>query len=133
MVFVLQHLAIEAEDGVVSDVINKLLKANPSSCTVRSLSDGVTPLMLAVARQCPYNVLKMLIKAEPKALEIADKEGRIPLHVAAALKADAQTIRLLIKSFPEGLEAKDNVGDIPYDLAKKVKLKKDVRALLKPQ
>jgi ankyrin repeat protein len=133
MIAFLQHLAIEAEDGVVSEVINKLVKADPCACTVVSLTDGVTPLMLAVARQCDYNVVKMLIKAESKALKIVDKEGRIPLHVAAALKADAHTIRLLIKTFPGGVKAKDASGDTPYDLAKKVKLKKDVRALLKPQ
>jgi ankyrin repeat protein len=127
-----QHLAIEAEDGVVSEVINKLVKADARACAVRSLSNRITPLMLAIARKCEYNILKILIKAESKALTIVDKEGRIPLHVAAALKADAQTIRLLIKSFPDGVDAKDNSGYTPYDLAKKVKLKKDTRLLLRP-
>jgi ankyrin repeat protein len=88
--------------------------------------------MLAVARKCPQSVLKEIIKGNVEALKVPDKEGRIPLHVAAALKADASTINSLIKAFPGGVKIKDNAGDTAWHLAKKVKLKKEILAMLKP-
>jgi Ankyrin repeats (3 copies) len=123
---------IEAEDGVNVEVVSKLIKTNSAACTSRSLTDGVTPLMLAVARKCPQSVLKEIIKGNVEALKIPDKEGRIPLHVAAALKADASTFTLLLKAFPAGVSIMDNAGDTPWHLAKKVKLKKEILAMLQP-
>ena len=130
MFTLLQHLAIEAEDTIDVNVLDALLKANPKATNVQSLADAVTPLMLAVARCCSVDVLKILIKVNKQSLKIKDKVGRIPLHVAAALKADVKVLKLLVKSFPESKSVKDNAGETPMDLGKRVKIKKDALTVL---
>jgi ankyrin repeat protein len=126
------HVACDSDSGQDLSLVELLIEAFPEACTIRSKTDGSTPLLLAVARNAPQPVIRALIKANRDPLSIADQGGRIPLHVAVAVKADSETFKLLIEMYPSGLTTKNKANEIPRAFAAKMKLDSSILELLEP-
>lgn len=66
-----------------SDVINELVKLNPAAVATQRTDDlRTTPLHQVCTFHAPYEIIKMLVDACPRALDIKDGLGRTPWDIA---------------------------------------------------
>ena len=59
-------------------------------------------------------VVKILLRAGPKACELPDKGGNLCIHsVCKSSSLDSATIMTIAECYPEGLMKKDRDGQVP--------------------
>jgi hypothetical protein len=102
------------------DLISTLIKFNPSSVETIDPTDMSTSLSLACFANASLEVIRLLIKAYPKAIDMVNVYGQVPLHVAVLSKAPYSTIELLVEENPNLVLLKDNDGETPINYAKTV-------------
>jgi ankyrin repeat protein len=124
------HLAFRS--GRRNKVIDRMIRANPEALLLQDES-GKSPLHVAVevhwtedptneliwANPDPllWNVIERLIRANPEALRLLDKDGKSPLHLAAEHGRDSEVMDWLIRGNPEALLWRDASGKSPLHLA----------------
>lgn len=78
----------------------------------------VLPIHMAVALQCPPEVVHALAECYPAGLRMREEAfDRLPLHVACQTSAPIDTIEALIHHHPEAARAKDSIGRLPIHYA----------------
>jgi ankyrin repeat protein len=80
-------------------------------------TDGSLPLHCAVAGQAPEEVIRYLIGACRKALEVKKREGWLPLHLAVRYGAPLSVVDLFVCEYGEALELMTDRGHLPLHLA----------------
>lgn len=101
-----------------AEIIDLLLRVNPTGAGVTESKYGFTPLVVALHRHAEVAVIQTLLAFYPKAARFKDKHGSLPLHVACK-KPGSNTldvIGLLAKAYPESMKIKDRNGRTPLDV-----------------
>jgi len=75
------------------------------------------PIHEACKNKPTEDLLKRIITAYPRGLQLKDTMGSLSLHSACREIADLSIITLLLKYYPEGAQIKDNEGRLPLHLA----------------
>ena len=102
----------------------KMWPKDASKWTIREgFFDGehdsrVLPIHMAVAMQCPPEVVHALVDCYPLGIHMREEAfQRLPLHVACQDNAPIETIEALIHHYPEATRAKDSIGRLPIHYA----------------
>jgi hypothetical protein len=77
---------------------------------------GRVPLHLAARQGAPPFVIQALLRAQPKALRIADGEGNLPLH-HAVLYQSSQTIQRMLEVYPDASKVVNHRRRTPLHIA----------------
>lgn len=75
--------------------------------------ENKTPLHLA-SEEAP--ILKEMIRMEPEAAKLPDKQGWLPLHYAVSSE-NFDAVKMLVTVYPPSIETKNNQMFTPLDLA----------------
>lgn len=105
------NFGVSSEDDMVN-VCEMLISAYPSALTHRNRR-GETPLLLAVYRRSPSDVLSLLlVRGGAAALKIADDFGYYPMHFCDR-SPSLSLVRDMAELFPDAIEKKNNMGNTP--------------------
>jgi len=85
---------------------------------------------MAIDRRAPEYLILAILKANPAAASVPNKNEKLPLHFAAEQNLSAGVIVQLIKAFPEALDTLDANRNTPRDHQQKDDLSKE--ALMRP-
>ena len=97
-------------------IIEDLTEVGPDACAV--VADGETPLLIALRRGFPHDIVRDLLVSQPKAAQIANKVGMLPLHIAISSGVDIEIVRDLIKAYGDSVSMKEpRGGNLPVHLA----------------
>jgi ankyrin repeat protein len=110
------HLACDV-DHLNAYVVKILVQANPGACTVRSITNGWTPLVFALTNVGNLDIVKMLGDANDEAHKIMDHEQNTALHVAITSAADVDVCQYLVDANPAAVSTKNEAGETPLVLA----------------
>ena len=115
---------ISHEDWQLVLMEAKMLPRDASKWTVREgFFDGehssrVLPIHMAVALQCPPEVVDCLTECYPAGIRMREEAfQRLPLHIACQTNAPIETIEALIHHYPEATRQKDSIGRLPIHYA----------------
>jgi len=119
------------------EVVRLVVVANPKGAALRNTMDGSMATALNVAltlrsQDVTAQVLKDLIRAYPKALQMKDGQGRIPLHAALDSGADDAVCMALVKKWSTAVEVRNKRGEIPHAAAIRLKREKSLIEFLYP-
>eukprot|EP00559_Dactyliosolen_fragilissimus_P000731 CAMPEP_0184867328 /NCGR_PEP_ID=MMETSP0580-20130426/26067_1 /TAXON_ID=1118495 /ORGANISM="Dactyliosolen fragilissimus" /LENGTH=439 /DNA_ID=CAMNT_0027367545 /DNA_START=143 /DNA_END=1463 /DNA_ORIENTATION=- len=94
----------------------ELLKKQPAeaSCSDRV---GDLPIHEACAHGAPFQVIRVLISANPDGVKAKGFCGRLPLHYAVYNKPSLHVIKVLLSHYPAGASIKDEDWRLPLHLA----------------
>lgn len=126
------HLACDGDD-LDLHVIQKLVKAYPAACTVRSIANGWTPLVMALTNVANLDIVKVLGDADVEVHKIEDDEGNTPLHFAISSDADFEICSYLKESYPGAITMKNDGGETPLALAERSNTDQSIIVILTKQ
>jgi hypothetical protein len=78
---------------------------------------GPFPLLWAVARRAPLDLLSLMLFSRPEDASSSDAEGRTPLHFAAATRAPHGVLAALLAAAPRAAARRDARGWTPLHAA----------------
>jgi hypothetical protein len=101
------------------DVIDLLLREGPD---VLSMPDGPyesSTLAIAIDMGKPHDLLKRIMKANPRAMLTRDRYDNLPLHSILRNKTSPSldSVKVLYRAYPKGLRMTNFHGHTPLDLA----------------
>jgi hypothetical protein len=110
---------IALHHDAADDVIDLLLREGPD---VLSLPDGPyesSTLAIAIDMGKPHNLLRRIMKANPRAMLTRDKYDNLPLHAILRNRntPSLESVKILYRAYPEGLGTTNFHGHTPLDLA----------------
>jgi len=103
---------------IVNQLIHAMTTANPNAVPEDSIDlvRGQTPLHIAVATGCAFDVIERLTTRD--ACQTLDTEQRTPLHSACTVRnADYQTVELIVRTFPMARKMPDCFNFTPLNIA----------------
>jgi len=110
------------------EFLKRAIELYPEQLSERS-SSGNTPLMLAVMApmnenyaDANFNIIELLLNANPSAILMPNRKGVLPLSVAIVSKKDwKRCVRLLVQGAPESLVARERRSRLyPFMIAASV-------------
>lgn len=126
------HLACDGDDLDLS-VVERLVTAHPGACTVRSIANGWTPLVMALTNVADLNIVKKLGDTDIEVHQIVDYEGNTPLHFAISSEASVEVCQYLTESSPGAVGMKNDDGETPVALAERSNIDQSIIEILKKQ
>jgi ankyrin repeat protein len=85
------------------DQARTLIRQHPECAAIQEGAYQSTPLIIALMRQPPLDIVESLIKSYPQALHIKNDIGMVPLRVAIRNKASTDVILKLIDTNPDAV------------------------------
>ena len=77
-------------------------------------TEGRTPLQVALySQETPDHMLRIILRAQPKAAAIPDTRGRLPLHFAVVRRRSRDIVAALLDAHPQAVQHKDQKGKTP--------------------
>jgi len=125
-------LTVALENAFASEeILHQVI--HPESASLRNNVNMSTALHTAVRRtNLTVHLLKELIRAFPKALQMKDGQGRIPLHAALDCGARSSICQTLVKKWPTAVEIRNKRGEIPHAAAQRLNREQDLVDFLYP-
>eukprot|EP00814_Leptocylindrus_danicus_P021500 CAMPEP_0116017698 /NCGR_PEP_ID=MMETSP0321-20121206/8205_1 /TAXON_ID=163516 /ORGANISM="Leptocylindrus danicus var. danicus, Strain B650" /LENGTH=121 /DNA_ID=CAMNT_0003487945 /DNA_START=97 /DNA_END=458 /DNA_ORIENTATION=- len=108
------HIAL-TNDSVLNDaeMVRIILGADPTAVLLLVQNDYEwAPIHVAVMSHASMEVLTLLVRAEPKSLELCDYQGKTALMLLLERDDDPsfQAVELFVSSSPESLRIRDTCG-----------------------
>ena len=115
--------------------LQEILRDDPSAAEYQDSVTGRLPLHVCCQRNLPQQLSLAVLRANPEAASVLDRERRLPLHYsvihgtpprsseerkiteATAGETNALVISELLKSFPDGVMFRDHAKCLPLHLA----------------
>lgn len=120
------------------EIVEDLTDVNPDACLVQCFDYQSTPLHLACSNPNVQDedskivdVIKDLIRSNPDAVRLKDKDGQLPIFVAVTNRACLKVLKMLVRKYSDCLEVMWN-GITLHELAKKLKLDAETVSFLDP-
>jgi len=114
------HLSVNTNRNNVNDlvqIVTVLINANPLALFTKN-NRGETPLILAIYRRAPIEVLTLLLnhpKGGSEAASIPDSLGSYPIHFCD--RTPIEIVRQLATNYPEAIGEANKLGDTPLFFA----------------
>jgi hypothetical protein len=64
-----------------------------------------------------FELIRVLLKADPEGVKVKDKKGKIPLHSVCESKSPYAAFEVIFNAYPDGLIVRDKEGNIPFEYA----------------
>jgi ankyrin repeat protein len=110
------HLACKIRDSTNLSVIGRMIDAYPDAFLAKQDYDGRTPLHYACSAE-RWEVIQLLLDANPSAVKLNDCLGALPLHLACGSlspsSAKLSVIGRMIDAYPDALRVRDRAGCTP--------------------
>jgi ankyrin repeat protein len=83
------------------EVVETVLNANPRAVYHKSLTAGITPLMIACGRNASPEVIRLLLRQAKETIDIRDSSGYTAIHWACRADVGKKVIRTLLILNPQ--------------------------------
>ena len=107
-----------------TDVIEYLLKEEPSAVSIISNTRRATLLHFACMSRYGSNIIQLILDEYPLAISIKMSESHyrhdfrfLPLHEACRERCDIDVIRILVNAYPEGVKTPGYSSNYPLHIA----------------
>jgi ankyrin repeat protein len=105
---------VELVRGVVEASNRQLLqRIGPS----RGFEQVRIPLHDAIAAECDFETIRVMVEAFPASVRVADCDGQVGLHLASDERCDPSLVDYLIQQWPDAIRVADSSGRLPLHLA----------------
>lgn len=95
-------------------IIQDILEMFPDAVRIIDRCFTLLPLQIACKFDASVDVVKILLQAYPKGIEIKDKNGMIALHHACCYGSSSAVVKTFLREYPEGAKLKDLNGMLPF-------------------
>lgn len=83
------------------EVVETILNANPRAVYHKSLTAGITPLMIASGRNASPEVVRLLLRQAKETIDIRDSSGYTAIHWACRADVGKEVVRTLLILNPQ--------------------------------
>jgi Ankyrin repeats (3 copies) len=104
----------------VEEIVKDLIVSNPEGASIRHDVSNEMPLHKALKNNHELIVVRDIVRANPEALLLFDRDGNLPLHIAVECHYNLAMIKMLVNKGPGAVEKKNNRGEIAHELAKRL-------------
>lgn len=88
----------------------RLLLAVDSIDLRKRTFDGQTPLMSALEKYCPIEIIRLLIERDPALIDIPNDKGIYPMHRAITIRRSLPIVKLMVETLKQnGLPLNDHI------------------------
>lgn len=112
------HIAIDKSGSM--EVFRTLVEAGPDVVAMPDGPEACSAIALAMYKKCKYEVIELLVRANPEALDVLDRHNNTCLHVACGQGASIDVVKLLVASDDGALNKKNFHGQTPLDVAQRI-------------
>ena len=98
-------------------VIQLLADAAPDILVERDGAESYCTLSCALLQRRKFDVVSLLLEANPDQVRVPDRYRNFPLHTACAHGASLPVVKLLASAYPNAIRKKNFHGQTPLDIA----------------